>query len=146
MSSDVNCCVLVGRLTRDAELKYTTGGMAFANISIASNRSRKGADGQWADEVSFFDLTLWGKQAETLKQFLVKGKQIAAVGHLKQDRWERDGQKQSRVSIVAESVELLGGNGGGQSHQQGFRPNQQPAMPDYNGMGPGGEFPEDIPF
>lgn len=146
MSSDVNCCVLVGRLTRDAELKYTTGGMAFANISIASNRSRKGADGQWADEVSFFDLTLWGKQAESLKQFLVKGKQIAAVGHLKQDRWEKDGQKQSRVSIVAESVELLGGNGGGQSHQQSFRPNPQAAQPDYNGMGPGGGFPEDIPF
>jgi single-strand DNA-binding protein len=120
--------------------------MAFANISIASNRSRKGADGQWADEVSFFDLTLWGKQAETLKQYLVKGKQIAAVGHLKQDSWEKDGRKQSRVSIVAESVELLGGNGGGQSHQQNFRPNPQAAQPDYNGMGPGGEFPEDIPF
>lgn len=146
MSSDINSVVLVGRLTRDAELKYTAQGMAYANIALANNRSRKGADGQWADEVSYFDATIWGKQAETLKPFLMKGKQVALAGRLKQDRWERDGQKQSRVAIVADSVELLGGNGGGQSHQQGFRPNQQAAMPDYGGMGPDGEFPEDLPF
>ena len=159
--TDLNHVAVIGRVTRDLDGKafaYLPNGTARANVGIAVNRSRKGADGQWADETSFFDVTIWGKTAENLKQYLVKGQQIAVDGFLKQDRWERDGQKFSRVAIVANSVQLCGGrgNGGGQSHQgkPTFKPIPQAAqqgyLPDYGSMGPDGVdddgFPEDIPF
>ncbi|MGP1586808.1 MAG: single-stranded DNA-binding protein [Treponemataceae bacterium] len=107
---DLNSVSIIGRLTRDAELKYTSGGMAVSNFSIAVNRRRKNGD-QWVDEVSFFDVNFFGKSAESLKQYLLKGKQIAINGELRQDRWEKDGQNHSRVFIVANTVELLGGGG-----------------------------------
>lgn len=137
--TDINTCVLIGRITRDLNEKsfaYTSGGTARANISIACNRSRKQGD-QWVDEVSYFDVTIWGKQAESLKPYLTKGKQIAVEGYLKQERWEKDGQKNSRVSITAVNVQLLGGdkktsnNEQQESHSQNYSDNS---------------FPEDIPF
>ena len=139
--SDINRAVLVGRLTRDAEVKYTAGGTACAKVSVAVNRSRKGADGKWGEEVSYLDVTIWGKPAESLKPYLLKGKQIAVDGYLKQDRWEKDGKTNSRVGIVADNVQLLGGNGG-QTPQGGFAPQNYAG---YADAGNGG-FPEDIPF
>ena len=111
--TDINHVVIVGRLTRDLgtderSFAYLPSGQARANVSIAVNRSRKQGD-QWVDEANFFDVTIWGKTAENLKPYLTKGKQIAVDGYLKQDRWEKDGQKFSRVSIVANNVQLLGG-------------------------------------
>lgn len=113
--ADVNHVTLIGRLTRDAELKYTSGGFAISNFSIAVNRRRKDGD-QWIEEASFFDINLYGKSAESLKQYLIKGKQIAVDGELRQDRWEKDGQKYSKVVIAANNVQLLGGNSGGNSN------------------------------
>ena len=111
--TDLNHVVLIGRLTRDLgtderSFGYVANGQARANVSIAVNRSKKNGD-QWIDEVSYFDVTIWGKTAENLKPYLLKGKQIAIDGYLKQDRWEKDGQKNSRVVIVANNVQLLGG-------------------------------------
>jgi len=105
---DINSVILVGRLTRDAELKYLNTGTAICTFSIAVNRSVKKGD-KWEDEASFFDITLFGKQGEVVTQYLTKGQQIAVSGELRQDRWEKDGQKHSRVVIVADSVQLLGG-------------------------------------
>jgi single-strand DNA-binding protein len=115
--TNLNSIILIGRLTRDAELKYTAGGTAITKFSIVVNRRRKVND-RWEDEANFFDVTLWGKQGETLKQYLLKGKQICIVGELRQERWEKDGQTRSRVEIVANSIQLLGGKdgGGGSSH------------------------------
>ena len=110
-SSDINSVVIVGRLTRDVELKYMNNGNAVASMSIAVNRSKKEGD-QWVSEAHFFDVSYFGKGAEAVKPYLTKGKHIAVQGSLRQNRWEKDGQKQSRVVIVADSVELLGGNGG----------------------------------
>ena len=110
-SSDINSVVIVGRLTRDVELKYMNNGNAVASMSIAVNRSKKEGD-QWVSEAHFFDVSYFGKGAEAVKPYLTKGKQIAVQGSLRQNRWEKDGQKQSRGVIVADSVELLGGNGG----------------------------------
>jgi single-strand DNA-binding protein len=113
--TDLNRVVLVGRLTRDAEMKFTPSGLAVSKFSIAVNRNRKVGD-QWEEEASFFDATLWGRSAESLSQYLVKGKQIALDGELRQDRWEQDGQKRSKVEIVVNNLQLLGGQGqGGQS-------------------------------
>ena len=104
-NSDINSVVIVGRLTRDAELRYLNSGTAVASISIAVNRSKKDGD-QWISEANFFDVSYFGKGAEGIKPYLTKGTQIAVQGSLRQDRWEKDGQKFSRVNILADSVEL----------------------------------------
>ncbi|GMO58218.1 MAG: hypothetical protein Ta2A_03610 [Treponemataceae bacterium] len=109
--ADVNHVLLIGRLTRDAELKYTTTGYPISNFSLAVNRRRKEGE-QWVEEASFFDINLFGKSAEALKQYLIKGKQIAVEGELRQDRWEQDGQSRSKVVVVANNVQLLGGGAG----------------------------------
>jgi len=107
MAGDINQVVLVGRITRDAELRYTASGTALCNFSVAVNRRVKKGD-QWSDEASFFDLTLWEKQAENLNKYLVKGTQVAVQGELRQDRWEKDGQKFSKVQVFVSSLQLLG--------------------------------------
>ncbi|MGN0728236.1 single-stranded DNA-binding protein [Treponema sp.] len=160
-NSDINSVVIVGRLTRDAELRYLNNGTAVASISIAVNRSKKDGD-QWISEAHFFDVSYFGKGAEGIKPYLTKGTQIAVQGSLRQDRWEKEGQKFSRVNILADSIELLGsrssgsqGNSGSDSfggYQQrpsysqntssggGYESSQEP----FGGEASG--FPEDIPF
>ena len=138
--ADLNKVILIGRTTHEIDERsfgYTTGGTARLNISIAVNRREK-RNGEWADRVSYFDVTIWGKIAENIKSYLHKGKQIAVDGYLDQQRWEKDGVKYSKVVIIADSVQLLGGN---ESAPQA----QQPAG-DYQSAGSGDDFPEDIPF
>ena len=153
--ADINHVVLVGRLTRNAELKYTNNGSAVSKFSIAINQRRK-KDDQWVDESHFFDIVLWGKTAESLNQYLVKGKQIGVEGQLRQNRWEQEGQARSKVEIFATNVMLLGsGSGGGGGSGSGGGGARQSA-PSGEPRG-GGEFPEggapapdtfedDIPF
>ena len=138
--TDLNSVIEIGRLTRDIserDFTYTTGGTARLNLSIAVNRSEK-RNGAWQDKVSYFDVTVWGKTAENIRPYLHKGKQIAVDGYLDQQRWEKDGVKYSKVVIIADNVQLLGGN---ESAPQA----QQPAG-EYQSAGSGDDFPEDIPF
>ena len=142
--TDLNHVIEIGRLTRDIserDFAYTTAGKARLNLSIAVNRSEK-RGGEWADKVSFFDVTVWGKTAENIRPYLHKGKQIAVDGYLDQQRWEKDGVKYSKVVIIADNVQLLGGNENG---QQSAPQAQQPAG-EYQSAGSGDDFPEDIPF
>ena len=142
--TDLNSVIEIGRLTRDIserDFAYTTGGTARLNLSIAVNRSEK-RNGAWQDKVSYLDVTVWGKTAEKIKPYLHKGKQIAVDGYLDQQRWEKDGVKYSKVVIIADNVQLLGGNENG---QQSAPQAQQPAG-DYQSAGSGDDFPEDIPF
>ena len=104
--ADINRVTEIGRLTRDAEVPYTPGGMAIAKMSIAVNRRVKAGD-SWADEANYFDVQVFGKQAESLKPFLTKGKMIGVDGYLKQERWEKDGEKRSRIIINANDIQLL---------------------------------------
>jgi single-strand DNA-binding protein len=158
--ADINHVVLVGRLTRDAELKYTAGGQAVCKFSVAVNRRKKSGE-QWVDEASFFDIVLWGRQGETLNQYLLKGKQVGIDGELRQDRWEQDGQNRSKVEIVANNLQLLGGNspgGGGGGSYQGRGPEDRPFRSEGaagggdtrhaggRDSGPGDGFTDDIPF
>ena len=144
--ADVNHVVLIGRLTRDAELKYTNTGFAVSKLSIAVNRWKK-SDAGGTEEVSYFDIDLWGKTAETLNQYLVKGKQIAVQGELRQNRWEQDdGQKRSRVVISANNIQLLGGGGGGGGKGPSQAGEGMPAgntEPSYSSED---KFEDDIPF
>ena len=138
--TDLNHVIEIGRLTRDIserDFGYTTGGTARLNLSIAVNRSEK-RNGAWQDKVSYFDVTVWGKTAENIKPYLHQGKQIAVHGYLDQQRWEKDGVKYSKVVIIADNVQLLGGN------ENNAAP-QEPAG-DYQSAGSGDDFPEDIPF
>ncbi|MDR2575656.1 MAG: single-stranded DNA-binding protein [Treponema sp.] len=112
MAADINHVVLVGRLTRDAELKSIASGQAVCKFSIAVNRSKKNGE-QWEDEPNFFDVVLWGRRGEALHQYLNKGKLIGVDGELRQDRWQQDGQNRSKVEIVANNIQLLGGGSGG---------------------------------
>jgi single-strand DNA-binding protein len=124
--TDINHVTLVGRLTRDAELKEN--GFAVSNFSIAVNCKRKRGD-DWVDEANFFDIVLFGRQAESLHQYLVKGKQIAIDGELKQDRWQtQDGQNRSKVVVIANSIQLLGGNNN--SNHADELPHSMTAYPD----------------
>jgi len=136
--ADVNHVILIGRLTRDAELKYTSGGMAVCKFAIAVNKRRKQGE-QWVEEANFFDIVLWGKSGEGLNQYLVKGKQVAAEGELHQNRWEKDGQTQSKVEIVANNVQLLGSKDGPSSDATGGKPSVS------NDSTPP-EFDDSIPF
>ena len=120
--TDLNRVVLIGRLTRDAELRQN--GTIISSFSIAVNRKRKQGD-EWVDEANFFDVCLFGKQAESLQKYLTKGKQVAIDGELKQDRWEKDGQNRSKVVVISNSIQLLGGGNGSSnessnSHDNGF--------------------------
>lgn len=129
--TDLNHVVLIGRLTQDAELKYTQNGYAISTFSIAVNRSRKNGD-QWVEEASFFEISLYGKSAENLKPYLVKGKQVAIDGELRQDRWESDGQKRSKVVVVANNIQLVGGNNGANGQAAGgYASNQPQQRPSY---------------
>ncbi len=141
--ADVNHVILIGRCTRDADLKYTSGGMAVCKFAIAVNRRRKQGE-QWVDEASFFDIVLWGKSGESLNQYLVKGKQVAVEGELHQNRWQNEGKSMSKVEIMANSVQLLGGD----KNTQGSAPdarNSPSRAPDSNSDAQP-DFDSDIPF
>ena len=105
---DLNSVNIVGRLTREAELKYTNGGLPIVRFSIAVNRPKKSGDGNFHDEASFFDVVKIGAGSEGLAQYLTKGTRVAIQGELRQDRWEKDGQARSKVEIDAFLVQLLG--------------------------------------
>ena len=144
--ANLNHVILIGRLTRDSELKYTNSGMAVAKLSIAVNRRKRSGE-QWTEEANFFDITVFGKTAENLSQYLVKGKEIAVEGELRQSRWEQDGQPRSRVEVVANNIQLLGGPKG--NEQRSSSPGSggervERYTPDSGGMDDG--FEDDIPF
>jgi single-strand DNA-binding protein len=138
--SDINHVVLVGRLTRDAELKFTNSGLAIAKLSLAVNRRVKKED-TWQEEGNFFDAVMMGKRAEALAQYLQKGKQIAVEGELRQDRWEQDGQRRSRVEIFVTNIQLLGGRTGAPAAEPAGGEEQPP-----QGAPTADNFDDDIPF
>ena len=148
--ADINHVTLVGRLTRDAELKYTNSGQAVSNISIAVNQRRR-RDDQWVDEAHFFDCVVWGRTAEVLNTYLVKGKQVGIEGQLRQNRWEQEGRTRSRVEISVNNIQLLGGrNDQAPREEPGAAPVARPSAA-APARGSGGipaadEFDDDIPF
>lgn len=163
MASDINHVILVGRLTRDIELRYTNGGACVGRFSLAVNRNKRSAEGQWEEETGFFDVVVWGKQAESLSTYLRKGKQVAVEGELRQNRWEQDGQKKSKVEISATGIQLLGGNAGGGSYGESGAPaSSTPAFSQPSSAAPAtdnrftyqqaasgsatNDFEDDIPF
>ena len=113
-----NRVILVGNLTRDIELRYIPSGQAVSDVTVAVNDRRKTASGEWVDEPTFVDVTLWGRNAEVASEFLSKGSPVLIEGRLKLDRWETDGQKRSKLRVICEKMQMLGGRSGGGSDQR----------------------------
>lgn len=134
-----NRVILVGNLTRDPELRYVPSGMAVTDIGLAVNDRRKNANGEWIEETTFVDVTLWGRTAEVAGEYLSKGSPVLIEGRLKLDTWEgNDGQKKSKLKVVGEKMQLLsargggGGSGGSGGSGGGARRTSPPAYDEYS--------------
>lgn len=110
----INQVVMIGHLTRDPELKYLPSGTAVCKLSVALNSKHKGSDGQMVEEVSYIDVTAFGKVAEAAAEHLAKGRRVAVSGRLKQDRWQDEaGNNRSKVGVIAGQVVYLDRKAGG---------------------------------
>ena len=112
MARSFNQVVLMGNLTRDPELRQTPNGQNVCSFSLALNRSYKGADGNWQEATDYIDVVAWGPLGERVAQYLSKGRPCLVNGRLQSRSWETDGQKRSKVEVVAQDVTFLGGAGG----------------------------------
>jgi single-strand DNA-binding protein len=124
-----NRVILMGNVTRDPELRYLANGTALCDLGMAMNRRFKDKDGTWADETTFVTVTLWARTAEIAGEYLTKGSPVMIEGRLKLDQWEKDGKKNSRLTVVGETMQLLGtrgqGGGGGAPASGGERGERQ---------------------
>ncbi len=121
MASDINVVALTGRLVADAELKQTNSGLSISTIRLANNQSKKNSQsGQWEEQAHFFNIKLFGKQAEVLQQYLTKGKMIAVSGRITQHSYKPQNEEKNRsvIEIIADSIKLLS-SGGGQGNSGG---------------------------
>jgi len=108
MPASMNKSFLMGNLTRDIELRHTPQGTAVCDIGLAVNERRKSGD-EWVDETTFVDVTLWGRNAEVADEYTRKGSSVMIEGRLKLETWEHEGQKRSKLKVVADRLQLLGG-------------------------------------
>jgi single-strand DNA-binding protein len=156
-----NRVILMGNVTRDPELRYIPSGMAVTELGLAVNDRRKAANGEWVEETTFVDVTLWGRTAEVASEYLSKGSPVFIEGRLKLDSWEKDGKKNYKLRVVGERMQLIGSKGGGAGAPGGpHRPARQAAsgpgssaQPQYEEAeyAPSGDFGssesgDDIPF
>ena len=162
--ASVNKVMLLGNLTRDPEIRYTPKGTAVTDLGMAINRIRTGDNGERIEEVTYVDVTLWGRSAELAGQYLSKGRSVFIEGRLQLDQWDdkATGQKRSRLRVVGENMQFIGGQGqgggGGNAqggNQQQSRPAQQQQQPSGDSASPqsGGaaassfdDDADDIPF
>jgi single-strand DNA-binding protein len=147
-----NKVILIGNLTRDPELRYTPQGVAIAKIGLAVNRTWRTEAGETKEEVTFIDVDAFRRQAETIAQYLKKGSPLMVEGRLKLDQWDdkQTGQKRSRLGVVLEGFQFLGGNrgeGGGAPAPAAARPaaGPKPAAPPPDADAPPPEE-DDVPF
>lgn len=112
MARSFNQVILMGNLTRDPELRQTPNGQNVCSFSLALNRSYKGADGNWQEATDYIDVVAWGPLGERVAQYLSKGRPCLVNGRLQSRSWEQDGQKRSKVEVVAQDVTFLGGGNG----------------------------------
>jgi single-strand DNA-binding protein len=160
-----NKVILVGNVTRDPELRYIANGTAVTDIGLAVNDRRKTASGEWVEETTFVDVTLWGRTAEIAGEYVTKGSPLLIDGRLKLDTWEKDGKKNSKLRVVCDRMQLLGGrSGSSEGRGDAARGRARPAAAGrgaptadeydqgggYDGAPSGGDFSggaeDDIPF
>ena len=103
-----NRVILMGNITTEIELRSTQGGTAVCDVSLAVNDRRKNQAGEWIEDTTFVDVTLWGRTAEVAAEYLGKGSPVLIEGRLKLDTWETDGQKRSKLKVVGERMQMIG--------------------------------------
>ena len=122
MAKGFNKVTLMGNLTRDPELRTTPSGQSVAGFSLAVNRTWRNADGEQQEAVDYIDCNAWGKAGEIIAQYMQKGRPLLVSGRLQQRSWEQDGQKRSKVEVVVEDFNFVGGgdspSGGGSAPRQ----------------------------
>jgi len=147
----LNKAMIYGNLTRDPEMKALPSGMNVTTLSLATNRVYNDRDGKRQESTDYHNVVVFGRQAETVNQYLKKGSSAYVEGRLQTRSWEKDGQKQYRTEIVADRVQFGprsggsdgGGAGASAAHSSGAAKESAPPMPEY----PDEEInPEDIPF
>jgi single-strand DNA-binding protein len=146
--ASLNKVMLLGNLTRDPEIKYLPSGTAVADIGLAINRRFRTQQGEDKEETCFVSVEVWGRQAETCGEYLSKGSPLLVEGRLKYEEWERDGKKNSRLKVVAERTQFVGGRrsegGGGGSAPSASHDQGMPSAPMASDELPGDD--DDLPF
>ena len=142
----------MGNVTRDIELRYTPKGTAVADIGLASNRYRTGDDGQKIEDVTYVDVTLWGRQAELASQYLSKGRPVFIEGRLQTDSWtdKETGKQRSKLKVVGENMQFLGspsggGNSSGGNSSGGNAGQPQQSRPQQSSQPQGGSPASNMP-
>ncbi|MEM8866657.1 MAG: single-stranded DNA-binding protein [Verrucomicrobiota bacterium] len=143
-----NKVILLGNLTRDPELRVTANGNSICKLGLAVSRAYNTKDGERREETTFVDIDAFGRQAEVISKYMRKGRPIMVEGRLKLDQWESDGQKRSKLSVVLENFQFVGGrddndsSGGG-----GYEASSPPARPTSASSTPADDtLDEDVPF
>jgi single-strand DNA-binding protein len=164
--ANLNRVLLIGNLTRDPEIRYTSKGTAIAEIDLAINRVYHNDDGEKREDTTFVNVVLWGRLGELAEQYLKKGSPIFIEGRLQLDTWDdkQTGQKRSRLRVIAENLQSLGARGEGKANSSGTQrqgprpqrqnPKDQPARTNSAPAGPSkpphdpdlDTEPDDIPF
>jgi single-strand DNA-binding protein len=143
MAGDINRVTLVGRLTRDPELRHLPSGTPVLEMGVAVNGRMQDDSGNWVDKPNFFDVKVYGNQAEMLSQHLAKGRRIGIDGRLDSRSWEaQDGTKRSKVDVVAQTVQFLDSRGDQESGGQYVPAGAATAADDF----PTSPADDDIPF
>ena len=155
--ANLNKVLLMGNLTRDPEVRYTPKGTAVTELGIAVNRIYTGENGEKREEVTFVDVTVWGRTAENVGEYLRKGRPVFIEGRLQLDSWEdkQSGQKRNKLKVVADNVQFLGsrgsGGGGGGSEEGDEAPRSGTGggarnTPPAKSSGPAEPDDDEIPF
>jgi len=149
MAGDINRVTLVGRLTRDPELQHLPSGTAVLRLGLAVNGRQQDSGGSWVDKPNFFDVKVFGNQAEMLSQHLAKGRRIGVDGRLDWSSWEQEGAKRSKVEVIAQSVQFLDSRGDGEGGGSGGAGGSY--LPPQSAGSGDADFPstpadDDIPF
>lgn len=157
----INKVCITGNLTRDPEIRTTSGGMAVLKFGIAVNDRRKNNQtGEWEDQPNFLDCTMFGNRAESVNRFISKGSKVAIEGKLRWSQWEKDGQKRSKIEVIVDEIEFIsrsnaqGGNNGAGAYKStyddetdGYRPQNTPQTPrNASEQSASSLYDEDIPF
>ncbi len=161
--ANYNRVILVGRLTRDPELRYIPNGTPVVEFGLAVSNRRQTPSGEWVEEPVFVDIVLWQRQAEIASEYLTKGSPVLIEGRLKMDTWTTsDGQKRSKLRVVGERMQLLGARAGeaesapsqpvgpGKAQpspppERCYEPTYEPE-PTYEEPPPDQSYPDDVPF
>jgi single-strand DNA-binding protein len=127
MAKSINMVTLMGNLTRDPELRQTPNGQSVCSFSLALNRSYKDASGEWKELTDYVNIIAWAALGERVSQYLAKGRRCLVVGRLQSSSWEQDGQKRSKIEVVANDVTFLDGRGGDGSYEASDKSSTSPS-------------------